>query len=106
MEYEPVVSAKVEARRVYQKGLYDEGLERKEKKAEYYKANLERIKNKKKEYIDKQIHEGSYFQKYKCDCGGQYTHKNKSTHENTNKHKKWKAGEDLVRKTKYVLNSK
>ena len=106
MDYEPVVSAKVESRRTYQKGLYADGIERKKKKAEYYKANRERINNKKKEYIDKQIHEGSYFQKHKCDCGGQYIQKNISTHENTKKHKKWKAGEEAVRKTYYVLNSK
>ena len=63
------------------------GILRRLKKADYYKENREKIREKQTLYHNKQIHEGTYFIKHKCDCGGQYMWRNKSVHEKTKRHK-------------------
>ena len=54
---------------------------------QYYLDNAEKIKEQKKQYrLDnaEKINE-----KFKCDCGGKYTHRHKQTHLKTEKHKKY-----------------
>jgi len=71
------------------KEYYEEHKEkRKEKRKEYYEHHKEEISEKMKEYHKEYYQErkGELNKKYKCNCGGNYTHQHKSTHEKTQKH--------------------
>ena len=59
-----------------------------EKKKEYREANKEKLKEKKKEYreANKDKIREKKNQKFTCECGGTYTHSNKTAHERSNKH--------------------
>jgi hypothetical protein len=51
---------------------------------QHYEANKEVIKERHKKYYV--TNKEKFNQKYKCKCGGQYTHTNKTKHEKTKKH--------------------
>tara|TARA_R110000823_G_scaffold186069_3_gene318439 strand:- start:2728 stop:3069 length:342 start_codon:yes stop_codon:yes gene_type:complete len=54
------------------------------KNKEYHQNNKESIAIKKKEY--RQNNKESLNKKFNCECGGKYTHTNKSTHLRSKKH--------------------
>ena len=56
----------------------------KDKIKEYYQDNNDKIKEYTKEYY--QGHKDKLNHKYNCECGGKYTHQNKSQHLKTKKH--------------------
>jgi hypothetical protein len=90
MDYDDDEDAEHIAFKTSKSDLYKEetelGILRRLKKADYYKANREQIRDKQSVYNNKQIHEGTYYMKHKCDCGGQYMHRNKSVHKKTKRH--------------------
>jgi len=59
----------------------------KEKLKQYYANNKEKIAQQTKEY--RENNKAKLNQKFQCECGGKYTHKNKPSHMKTNKHKKY-----------------
>ena len=56
----------------------------KDKKKEYYQDNKEKIKEQVKAYTE--ANKDKINNHYDCECGGQYTYKNKSTHFKSQKH--------------------
>ena len=70
----------------------------KDRMKQYYEANKDKMKqyreankDKKKQY-QKQYYEAKkdkLYCKFNCDCGGKYTHANKTIHYKTRKHQKW-----------------
>tara|TARA_R110000796_G_scaffold17253_2_gene53298 strand:+ start:107 stop:712 length:606 start_codon:yes stop_codon:yes gene_type:complete len=59
----------------------------KEQKKEYYETNKEHIKEYIKEY--KELNKDALNEKFICECGGKYTHRNISRHLKTKKHMKF-----------------
>ena len=58
--------------------------QRKEQTKEYYETNKEVIKEQQKEY--KENNKNKINEKFTCECGGRYTHINKSKHSKSKKH--------------------
>ena len=54
---------------------------------EYLEENKDKIKIRKKEYREK--NKNKINEKFNCECGSKYTHKNKSKHFKTKKHQKY-----------------
>jgi len=57
------------------------------RKKEWFEANKDKMKIQKKEYREK--NKNKINEKFNCECGSKYTHKNKSKHFKTKKHQKY-----------------
>ena len=58
----------------------------KDTRLNYYVNNKEQILEKKKEYDDKRINDGTYLMPIRCACGASYFYKSKARHFKTKKH--------------------
>lgn len=60
---------------------------KKEYNKKYYNENRDKILQKKKEYREQ--NEDKLKEKFKCECGGNYTFNNKAHHLKTKKHQEY-----------------
>ena len=74
----------IEYQKIYNEDNNERILQRKKK---YREANKDKLKEYSKEY--REVNKNKINKKINCECGGKYTHNNKSTHIKTTKHKEW-----------------
>jgi hypothetical protein len=83
------MGGKKEYQKEYQKEYHNDNKEyQKEYHKEYYNDNKDKIKEYDKEYrkLNKDNIARNRKEKHECECGGKYTHENKSKHFKTKKH--------------------